>query len=97
MLVVRPAQPDVHSGSDSLSLQQSISNSGLSRRKSSGDVFRFLGDMTIFAHEQPEYSRQNTHNTLAHGGHDHYPASEMIGSIPGILRQSTLPMSSAPP
>jgi hypothetical protein len=90
MLVVHPTRPVTHNdGGDNLSLQKSQSGSGITRRKSSGQVADFLSSMSVFANDIEELSRQNTRDFNAASA-----GSEMIGSIPGILQASTSPPQS---
>jgi hypothetical protein len=84
MLVIHPSHPDSHNTSTDLSLQRSQSGSGLTRRKSSGQVADFLGSLSVFENDVVEISRQNTLdlNTTSR-------ESGIIRSIPDILSGST--------
>ncbi|KAH7068350.1 kinase-like domain-containing protein [Paraphoma chrysanthemicola] len=82
MLVVHP---DAHDSTENLARQHSYPSNALSRRKSAGDVFRFIGGMSVFVDEPEGPTRQNTHNTLASEVNAFSAASEMIEAIPRLL------------
>lgn len=88
MLVVQPGHPNAHGSTENLPPQHSSSNNELSRRKSAGDVFRFIGDMSVFSDEPEGLTRQNTHNTVVSPVHTPSNASELINDIPGLLGQN---------
>jgi hypothetical protein len=85
MLVMHPSQPNTNGSTENLPPQYPHSNTELSRRKSAGDVFRFIGGMSVFVDEPEGPTRQNTHNTVASEIDAPSVASEMINTIPRLL------------
>lgn len=88
MLVIHPGHPDTQGSTENLPPQNSYSNNELSRRKSAGDVFRFIGGMSVFADEPEGPTRQNTHNTMAAEVNAPYSTSEIRDTIPRLLSRN---------